>query len=244
MQALLINGSPRPSGATATLLEALAEGLRQGGAAIDTVALRTLDLSPCRGCFTCWVGTPGQCVFDDSMRELLPRVAGADLLVFGTPLYYFGMTGQMKLFFDRTLPLVQPWLTVRPDGLTTHPSHAPRRARPMGFLVSPCGFPERDHFAALVATFRLMADRKGWDWRGELLRPGAAPLAMRSLRPELNSYLDLVVDAGRALATAGWLPPALQSALAADLMPGGAAALREAANCHWEALLQQPRPAA
>ncbi len=239
MHALLLNGSPRPGGATATLLGALTEGLQQGGATTETVELRRLDLQACIGCYNCWVRTPGRCVFRDSMDALLPRMAEADLLVFGTPLYHFGMTGLMKTFFDRTLPLIEPWLEQGEDGLTTHPHRHPRSQAPMAMLVSPCGFPERSHFDALVATFRLMAQREGWDWRGELLRPAAEPLALKSVRPMLAPYLALVARAGVALARTGHIPPALEQALAQDLLPGGPEAYRTAGNHHWAQLMDR-----
>ena len=241
MHALLLNGSPRPGGATATLLGALAEGLRQGGTTTEAIDLRRLDLQACIGCYNCWVRTPGRCVFRDSMDALLPRLAEADLLVFGTPLYHFGMTGLMKTFFDRTLPLAEPWLEQGPDGLTRHPHRHQRDRAQMAMLVSPCGFPERSHFDALVATFRLMAQRHGWDWRGELLRPAAEPLAQQSIRPMLAPYLALVSRAGAALASTGHIPPTLEQALTQDLLPGGPEAFRAAGNRHWTRLMDRWR---
>ena len=245
MKVLLLNGSPRAGGATTALLGALAKGMGDAGAQTRTVELRSLDLRDCIGCYNCWVRTPGCCAQQDAMETLLPEYAAADLLVFGTPLYVFGMTGLMKVFFDRTLPLIEPWLMAGADGLTTHPKRHPRANRPQAILVSPCGFPERAHFDALVATFRLMAARLGWDWRGELLRPGAEPLSIASLRPLLAPYLALVAEAGAALVREGGIPPALEAALRRDLFPGGPEAFRAVANQSWtEAMERWQVPAA
>jgi hypothetical protein len=171
------------------------------------------------------------------MERLLGRIARADLLVFGTPLYHFSMTGLMKTCIDRTLPLAEPWLTQRDDGLTTHPRRHPRAQAATALLVSPCGFPELGHFAALVATFRLLADRCGWDWAGEILRPAAGPLAAPAARAQLQPYLDRLAEAGQALVATRRIAAPLAAALAEDLLPGGAGAARAAGNRHWARLL-------
>ncbi|MFQ5712230.1 MAG: flavodoxin family protein, partial [Candidatus Geothermarchaeales archaeon] len=45
-----------------------------------------------------------RCVVDDDMRGIYPKLAGADVLIFGTPLYWYGPTGKMKLMMDRPRP--------------------------------------------------------------------------------------------------------------------------------------------
>jgi hypothetical protein len=239
MKVLLLNGSPRAAGATTALLEALAGGMESAGAETHTVELRGLGLHECVGCFNCWVHTPGRCVQHDAMETLLAEYDAADLLVFGTPLYIFGMTGLMKVFLDRTIPLIKPWLIAGVEGVTTHPRRHPRTPRQQAILVSPCGFPERAHFDALVATFRLMATHLGWDWRGELLRPSGEMLANAALRPLVAPYLALVAEAGAALVREGQIPPPIDAALQQDLVPGGPEALRARANQHWTAMMER-----
>jgi len=238
MKVLALNGSPRKTAsATHRLLEALLAGMRDAGAETELVHLRDLELRGCTGCYTCWVRTPGECIHDDGMAGAARALREADLVVFGTPLYHYSMSGLMKTFLDRLLPEVQPWLVEDPrqPGLTTHPRrHAERPQRAL--LVSPCGFPEAEHFGPLVATFQLIAKRHGWTWLGEVLRPGAEPLSRSQLLPLFAGYLARVREAGAALATEGRIPAALAEALSRDLFPGGRAAFHDLANRYWKDL--------
>jgi len=238
MKVLALNGSPRKTvSATHRILEALLAGMRDAGAETELVQLRDLDLRPCIGCYTCWVRTPGDCIHADGMAGAAAAMRQADLVIFGTPLYHYSMTGLMKTFLDRLLPEVQPWLVEDPrsPGLTTHPRRQePRPQRAM--LVSPCGFPEADHFRPLVDTFRYIAARHGWQWLGELLRPGAEPLSRSQLAPLFAGYLARVREAGAALVAEGRIPEPLVEALARDLFPGGRAAFHALANRYWQEL--------
>jgi putative NADPH-quinone reductase/putative sterol carrier protein len=243
MKVLALNGSPRRRvSATFRLLDALLAGMRDAGAETELVHLGDLDLRPCTGCYTCWVRTPGDCIHDDGMARAAQALAEADLVVFGTPLYHYSMTGLMKTFLDRLLPQAEPWLIedARQPGLTSHPQRrAQRTSRAM--LVSPCGFPEAEHFRPLVETFRYIAGRHGWRWLGELLRPGAEPLSRRALLPLFADYLADVRRAGAAWIRDGELPGELAEALARDLFPGGRAAFRAQANIFWQDLMARHR---
>lgn len=158
MKILALNGSPRMKASrTYHMLKPLIEGMEAGGAEVDLLHIRKLDLKACIGCYTCWVRTPGECIHKDSMTGALDLYNQADMVIFGTPLYHFSMSGIMKDFIDRTLPRIEPWLIPHPDipGVTFHPErfHKPNKM----MLVSPCGFPEFYHFESLVATFKQMA---------------------------------------------------------------------------------------
>jgi len=241
MKILALNGSPRKTvSATHRILETLLAGMRDAGAETQLVQLRDLDLRPCTGCYTCWVRTPGACIHDDGMAAAAQAMKAADLILFGTPLYHYSMTGLMKTFLDRLLPEVEPWLIEDPGapGRTTHPRRG--QVRPQAaFLVSPCGFPEPDHFGPLVSTFRTIADRHGWRWLGELLRPGAEPLSRSQLAPLFAGYLAAVRKAGAALVEQGGIPAELSQELGRDLFPGGRQAFRDLANRYWQDLRER-----
>lgn len=234
---LALNGSPRgSSGSTGRMLAALGRGMAAAGGRVETVDLARLDLAPCRACFACWTRTPGVCALQDDMAALLPRYRDADLVVFGTPLYHYHMTATMKLFLDRTLPLVEPWLVESPHvpGATTHPREDGRPVSAL--LLSPCGLPEPGHFESLVHFFRFYARRNGWNWLGEILRPTAEVLS----RPESETahawYYQALERAGRELAAGGTVGPDTARDLGRDLFPGGPAAFRERANRYWAAM--------
>lgn len=99
---LVINSSPRANSNTRALAAALAEGAEGKGHSIKTVEIGKTSIRPCIGCETCHGKTPGKCVYDDAMTGLLDEMASADAVVFSSPVYYFTINAQMKLFIDRT----------------------------------------------------------------------------------------------------------------------------------------------
>ena len=110
MKILAIQGSPRPKAGSNTeiLLQEFLKGARSAGAETETVYLTEKKIHPCVGCFTCWVKTPGVCVFKDDMPELLEKVRDCQVLVYAFPLYNYNMTALTKAFQERILPLVHP----------------------------------------------------------------------------------------------------------------------------------------
>ncbi len=122
MNVLLVNGSPRGAqGNTAILDRAFLEGAAEEGAACETVYLKDKTINYCTGCYTCWMKTPGVCIHRDDMPELLDKMRTANVMVFSTPLYIYTVSGLMKDFLDRILPLVHPFIDIR-DGLCGHPA--------------------------------------------------------------------------------------------------------------------------
>lgn len=100
MNILLLNGSPRLRGNTTLLLEEFSRGAADAGHRIESVRLDGLRIAPCRGCYACR-SNGGVCVQKDDQAALLDRLRAADLLVLGTPVYFWGMSAQTKLFIDR-----------------------------------------------------------------------------------------------------------------------------------------------
>jgi hypothetical protein len=237
MRVLALNSSPRGAfGATGRMLAALGSGLSRAGAEVAAVDLARLSIAPCRACFACWARTPGLCVQKDGMAEVLPLYEKADLVLFGTPLYHSHMTATLKLFLDRTLPLVEPWLCASPDDprLSGHPKRAGLDFA--GLLVSPCALPEPDHFESLVHYFRLYARRGGWGWLGEVLRPSAEALSRPDAPERFGWYFQALDQAGEELGRRGAISADTAALLAREIHPGGSQAFRERANRYWSLL--------
>ena len=109
MHVMAINGSPRKEKrSTNHILDPLLEGMQATSATPEVVHLGHLQIKPCLGCFLCWDRTPGKCVQQNDMATGLERPLQADLLVFGTPLYHYNVSGLMKNFIDRTVPSFEP----------------------------------------------------------------------------------------------------------------------------------------
>src|SRR4030042_3613467 len=118
MNILAFNSSPRDheTSKTELVLQQLLEGARRAGAATETLYLRNYKINHCLGCYSCWVKTPGRCVQQDDMAEVLfDRYLKADLVVLASPIYHATMNARMKLFVERTLPMMDP-LKEGPEG--------------------------------------------------------------------------------------------------------------------------------
>ncbi len=106
MKAIAINGSPRKSWNTATLLKKALEGAASAGAETELVHLYGLDFKGCCSCFSCKrkVGKlAGCCVMKDGMTEVLKRIISSDVLLLGSPVYLGNITGEMKSFIERLI---------------------------------------------------------------------------------------------------------------------------------------------
>lgn len=155
MKILAINGSPRGKNSnTDKLLIPFLKGAQAGNADVEEIYLSQKNISGCHGCFACWVKTPGKCILKDDMPELLDKVNNADVMIFATPLYDFSMSGQMKIFIDRLLPIIEPFFSKRNGKMA--PSI--RRSRSWKtILISNEGFLEKEHFDILVSHMNKMA---------------------------------------------------------------------------------------
>jgi hypothetical protein len=240
MRVLALNGSPRVgAGTTHRLLSPLLAGMDEAGAETELIQVRELGLAPCTGCFFCWVRTPGRCVHDDGMSKAMASYSRADIIVFGTPLYHGSMTGLLKTFLDRLLPRYEPWLIPSPHvpGASAHPTRWPEPRRMV--LVSPCGFPGRENFDALVHTFRHIARMHGMEVCGEILRPYAEPLRLKTLHGLFEDYFAAIRRAGREIVEDGRISDLTQAELDRDLLPGELHEKQEMANAHWRRLIDR-----
>ena len=100
MNIVILQGSPNRGGSTAILCEEFARGAREAGHAVERIDVARSDVRPCTGCVACGYGAR-PCVQRDGMAATLDKVLAADMLVLATPLYYFGMSAQLKSVIDR-----------------------------------------------------------------------------------------------------------------------------------------------
>ena len=104
---VVILGSPRKKGNSATLAESLINGAEENGAEVQTFFLQGMDIKPCNACDQC-MGSPGSgCVIDDDMQKIYPAVRAADAIVIASPIYWFNINAQTKLFIDRCYALIE-----------------------------------------------------------------------------------------------------------------------------------------
>jgi multimeric flavodoxin WrbA len=103
---LIVNGSPRRRGNSALLAEQVAVGAREAGADVETVTIQGMDVQPCTACEACKGTEEGDCIIQDDMQSLYPKIRSADVIVIATPIYWFTMSAQAKLFIDRFYALI------------------------------------------------------------------------------------------------------------------------------------------
>lgn len=218
MKVLTLNGSPHTErGVHATMLRYLEEGLEEAGAEVTRRDAYKLDIKPCQGCLSCWSRTPGECVQKDDMRSILAMVAQSDLLVLATPVYVDGMTGPMKTFLDRLVPLLEGRIEIR-DGHCRHPLREGVKAGKL-VLVSASGFTEMDNFDPLVAHVRAACRNMGREFAGAILRPYGW-FFNRLLRKgyPVDSVLQAIRSAGVNLVEKGSIPDDLLKEISRDLV--------------------------
>lgn len=127
MKIIAINGSPRKTWNTATLLEKALEGAASQGFETELVHLYDLTYKGCTSCFACKIidgPSNGRCAMHDELSPLLKKIEEeADAIILGSPIYFGSMTGEMRSFLERLLfaPLIysQPPRSVFPRKIKT-----------------------------------------------------------------------------------------------------------------------------
>ena len=92
-------GSPRRDGNTSTLVKEVIRGAQDVGAETTIFNLYDMNIKPCQGCFVC--RKTGHCVMQDDFQNMFKHIIDADVVVFGSPVYIWQVTAQMKLLWDR-----------------------------------------------------------------------------------------------------------------------------------------------
>lgn len=101
---LAINGSPRKSWNTATLLTKALEGAAAQGAETELIHLYDLNFRGCISCFSCkrkGGKSYGKCAMNDDLTPILEKVESADAIILGSPIYLGAATGEMRSFMER-----------------------------------------------------------------------------------------------------------------------------------------------
>jgi multimeric flavodoxin WrbA len=152
MKITVFNGSPRGENSNShKIIKPLLEGAKKAGAETKEVFLIEKDIKQCLGCFFCWGKTPGKCAIKDDMEKLLDLYLESEYVGFATPVYGMYMTGLLKNFMDRFLPLATPHIRKNPDGSFYHDGRI--KKFPKQFLVANSGFPGKNNFDLLKAVF-------------------------------------------------------------------------------------------
>ena len=105
-QILILKSSPRKRANSSILADQVAAGAQEAGATVESFDLHSLNIRPCDACDFCQGAA--ECVINDDMQMLYPRLRAADSIVIASPVYWFTLNAQAKLCIDRWYTLERP----------------------------------------------------------------------------------------------------------------------------------------
>ena len=102
---LIMLGSPRKKGNSATLAEQIALGAQSAGAEVESLFLHEMNIQPCQSCYACQTPDSQGCAIDDAMQPVYGKLIESYAWVIAGPVYWFTMSAQTKVFMDRCFAL-------------------------------------------------------------------------------------------------------------------------------------------
>ena len=170
MKILVITGSPRKNGNSATLADHFIKGAEEAGHEVVRFDAAFRKVHPCIACNSC--GMNGPCVFKDDFEFVREHIVEADCVVFATPMYYFGISAQLKAVIDRFYAI---------NGSI----HVPKKAVLLMTYANTAAseaVPIRSHYEVLLKYL-------GWTDAGQIIAPGVWPVgAIRNTRFPEQAY--------------------------------------------------------
>ena len=100
---LVISTTLRKGGNSDILAESFIKGAEEAKNNVEKISLIDKKLDYCKGCLSCQ--KTERCIINDDANEIIEKIKNSDVVVFSTPIYFYGMAGQMKTLLDRTNPL-------------------------------------------------------------------------------------------------------------------------------------------
>lgn len=188
---LAIAGSPRRGGNTDLLLEQVFNGARTNGATINKLIVCDLNIVPCTGCNSCW--KTGECRIKDEMQNVYPLLLDADYVVIASPVYFSGVSAQLKSLIDRCQAIwARKYILKVP--LRNNP---PKADRPKGFFISAAGSPSGEKvFIGALSTIKALFHVLEVAYAGDLLCYGIDEAGAITSRPDL---LEQAFEIGRRI---------------------------------------------
>lgn len=108
MKILVLNGSPRPHGNTAAMVDAFVEGAKEQEHDITVIPVCQKKIAGCLSCEYCHTKGDGRCIQKDDMQEIYPILDEAEMIVLASPIYYHSFTGQLQCAINRIYALDKP----------------------------------------------------------------------------------------------------------------------------------------
>jgi len=104
---LILLGSPRKNGNSGIMAMHIGKAAEAMGAHVESLYIQEMDIKPCKACWACQKPDSGECVVKDDMQSVYPKLVEADAWVIATPVHWFNMSTQTKLWMDRCFALAR-----------------------------------------------------------------------------------------------------------------------------------------
>lgn len=108
MKILVLNGSPRPNGNTAGMVKTFYQAAKEHGHQVKMFNVCKMNIKGCLACEYCHGKGHGQCVQKDDMQEIYAELNDTEMLILAAPIYYHGISGQLKCVIDRFYSALYP----------------------------------------------------------------------------------------------------------------------------------------
>lgn len=202
MKIVVINGSPKgKTSNTNVMVSSFLKGAQEAGAETINIFLSEKEIKHCKGCHICWTKGPGQCVTNDDMVGVLSHMAGANVIVFATPVYFGNLSGMLKVFMDRMTMIGSPHSqkNITEKGQELKPIEA---QTPKLMMISNCGLTDRDEFEVISLWIKRVAQKMHTELIGEVYATQGKYLTSipEELQPVIFNYLLLLENVGKEIA--------------------------------------------
>ncbi len=238
MKITAFNGSSRgKAGNTHIMVSEFLEGAKSAGAEVKNIILLTKRIRHCLACFECWYKTPGVCIQKDDTEELLNEITNSDVIVLATPLYVDNVSGIMKNFLDRMLPLFDPHFEKDLNGIYRHKKRL--KKYPNIVIIANSGYPEQEHFQVIKLLARRMARNFHSKIIGEIYRGAGELLRIKNplIKPIIDNYKKLLRQAGKEVVLYGEITPQTSEKLQKPLLPKEQYVQK--ANRYWDKMIKK-----
>jgi multimeric flavodoxin WrbA len=178
LKVLGIMGSPRLKSNTDLLLDQALTGAESQGANIEKIVIDKLNITPCKEYYGC--ERDGNCVIRDDMDNIYPKLLDADAIIIASPMFFYGITGQLKSFIDRCQAL---W--VRKHVLKQDISSPQRK----GIFIGVGATRGKQLFDGSILTMKYFFDAVGVTFADKLLIRGV------DKRAEIKEHPTALTDA-------------------------------------------------
>lgn len=159
---LIFNGSPRKNGHTSKLLGELSNSAQKAGAEVKEYNLSHPGVKGCQSCFYC--RTHEGCSILDPLQSMYEEIKTASGIVFGSPIYFYQITGQAKQWLDRMFPMIDM------KGSTPVPRYPGKKT----VTVFAQGNADKEAFSASIQSFNNFFTAFGWTVLGSLTCAGTS----------------------------------------------------------------------